>query len=274
MFALYSPLFLFLLCGTCVSMSDHEFYHELLSDRAVEKWCEVVKTSKEPDLLMYNRIPKCGSSAISEALRDSTAKKAKVHNLPFEYWGTKAYKNDMIYDRINRDFQNNPSKERHAYVGHILLSPFDRRKVNGKNIEYINVMRTCSKRVVSQFKFALEYNKTVETDPQHFMSKIGTLNVSECYHSYDCIRNSELANSDWGRTWGDQAINFMSGDGGCIGDKQKCEDRLMHNLLPQSKVYLAFGLLEYLSEFYELLACVYPSFFNQRKYTPELVKYV
>ena len=274
--------------GKSPSNTDKNEWHDN-ANADTRLWCRSVQSTPEPNLVFYNRIPKCGSSTMQNLFQKIAHTKNVKHirdviakNLPSPFWSPnpRPKLQQDIYEFVNSHLVS-PDKTILVFNGHIGYFSFNTSLLRGgysHQLEYTNVIRECERRQRSAFFFrlydtpgALEAQKKNQT--ASFLRSVLKLDkledVSACLRNETCLRHAIKP---------DEKANFISTymadcghHGGCTApwtspnrkktmmDEESEVASVLSHIKAYSDVYKTFGLVEYLSEYLEMLECVYPS---------------
>jgi hypothetical protein len=238
----------------------------------VSKWCHYVKHTPEPDLLFYNRIPKSGSSTMLDILMHNQlniSNMLDLINTNNTYWKfhDTPEKSKQLYDLVRLSYR--PGKKI-LLSGHVPYFPFNMSSVTGTSnarMEYINTLRNCSERFVSNFIYSAldcaaakqaKHNKKI---PEYNMHNFGATNITACILNNTCLHQSPLFQN----LFPDVVSHFILGEDNrhFQYSKQKQNVAELNTIMePREGNLIAFGLAEHFEESLELLECVYPTFFH------------
>jgi len=225
-----------------------------------EKWCEYLRLNREPDVLLYPRMPKCGSSTMQELLSQLAEMNGFVHDpLTSNYWGNQAVpeaRSKLLY-HINHKYL----RSGHFLVvdGHEKDAILKRPELKQKTIENIQLIRECKSRAKSDFLYTL-YDSVAATkakEEHRFSAYVhemtGTNHTVEwCFDNYDCIKKfAHRFNADLsGYICADHCIAAQHGDVK-VG---------LRNALENPRTFAVMGTTEQFTEYLEMLECAYPKF--------------
>jgi hypothetical protein len=200
----------------------------LTYDYLNEQWCQYLQTyPEEPDVLLYPRMPKCGSSTLEEVI----ATLSKPNNFiaiqtQAEFWknldGNLTIKHSFL-DLINHSIKHH--KKRIVIDGHFehvffqsddILSFDGKQRPNHNNkkkrrraMESIQLIRDCTSRSASMFFYELFDNaaareaKAQKKSKEHLMSslhipphgkKAETFRFEDCLEDYRCVKGYPFEN--------------------------------------------------------------------------------
>jgi hypothetical protein len=201
------------------------------------QWCQYVHSTPEPDMIIFNRFMKCGSSTMNLILSHLQ----------------QAHSSFYFHSQNGVDWQKQGPKPLYASLQHILRSSnHSRMVVEGHfswkdfgdlkvSMEYIQLLRNCPDRHTSNFFYRL---------PNHGKALDPTLR--SCLFDEQCV----LANPD---------IIYMGTDDysetfcGWPCDTKSALDRLHP---PGPRQFSVVGVLEQFRDYLEMLECVYPTIFR------------
>ena len=226
----------------------------------------------EPDIVIYNRVPKTGSGNNVHLFREL----AKKNN--FSAWSIPAElrlnvtDNNIIYkdSGIRKTVVNTiysklmKSKGKRIIVdGHFSRIEFTSAEFLGKTIESINTLRDCGGWSISKLYWTMADSNKVkriirkgESTYKEYIHKITGMSVSfdECINDFNCLQKSELFRDQ------DQLTKYLCGDE-CI----KLNSGLLNGALSNIDDPIMFtdiGILKYFTRNLEMLECVYPKLLN------------
>lgn len=127
-------------------------------DADTREWCEAVLSSPEPDLLFYNRIPKCASSTMLDLFRVVARKNSKLiaFDLDKKFWAYHPTQQlqEKLYLEVNKHIFRPSTKL--IFNSHTGYFPFNLSSVKyQKIVEHTQVVRECETRQVSHFFYDL-----------------------------------------------------------------------------------------------------------------------
>jgi len=243
-----------------------------------KRWCQYVRTTKEPDILLYNRLSKCGSTTM-KMLFDKMAEDNDVVSfaVPKDYW------HDLDEDTTMRkslvgEIMHHVKKSKGRPViadGHWFQTRFNSRgDFEGKTFENIQLLRECKSRRHSKFLYGLLDNHenkvrqekggkaAVDSYREEYLRS--KLPLDDCLKDYNCLRGSTKFNHN------DTEIIFLCGSQ-CYADFKKgrspagrptpaiadvtiAADINAHD----PEIFSVIGVLDFLGEYIEMLECTYP----------------
>ena len=233
-----------------------------------EEWCRVIKSSPEPDIIFYNRIPKCASSTMlalygARELKIRKTKAFESFNLHRKFWFD--YPNPVLqeelYEEVNKHIQTPATKI--VFNSHTGYFPFNQSAMKyQKLVEHTQVVRGCEARQMSASLYGLygvmtrkKANRTkLYQHIQKHLSLTKESDVEPCLSSEACLKKKMLpANKS------NLIATYM---GGC--EHNNCQSfsekvQAVQTNIQAKGAYKTFGMSEFLSEYLEMLECVYPS---------------
>lgn len=264
-------------------------------------WCENIKTTPEPKVLIYNRMPKCGSSSVN-----SLFEQVKIKNKFTKFSSNQKSWYIDFEDEKNRDLtkqfqkftkhllahdgklQGNPSNEMLKPVlleGHWNQHTFNQGFFGANvSLEYIQLIRGCNtRRRSAMFYFLFESdsaNKAKGNGTEAYdRYKRAYLDITDnsttaetCIRDYDCLNRSSTLKTM-------TELQYLCGMK-CTAEAQarsnahEEDNRGMKTMIGQyeyegalwnifdPKAFAMVGLTEYFIETLEMLECMYPSFFD------------
>ena len=245
----------------------------------VKRWCSFVSSTAEPEILLYNRLSKCGSTTM-KMLFDKMAEDNDVVSfaVPKDYWHDLDEDTTMRKSLIGEILHHvKKSKGRPVIAdGHWFQTRFDKDKdFEGKTFENIQLLRECKSRRHSKFLYGLLDNHenkvreekggkaAVEKYREDYLRS--KLPLDDCLKDYSCLRGSTKFNHN------DTEIIFLCGS--------KCFSDFKNGRSPTGKptppiydvttaadvnahdpeIFSVIGVLDFLGEYIELLECAYPN---------------
>jgi hypothetical protein len=168
-----------------------------------DQFCKYLQSTPEPDVLIYNRVPKCGSKTIVELLKERHRKVrtgVSVFSTGSRYWNPINYDTNATHLNILREqsakFQGENPKL--LLAGHWNWHNF-RGDFGDRTVEHINVLRDCDSRIRSQLFFDLFDEKFAKAAMKGgYLTKHqsqllhSNLTLEECLDDRKCI--SEAVN--------------------------------------------------------------------------------
>lgn len=171
---------------------------ETKEDVLADQFCRYLKSTPEPDVLIYNRVPKCGSKTVVELLKERHRKTntgVAVFSTGGRHWSPIKYDSNathlqFLLKQAQKIQQNKPKL---ILAGHWNWHNF-RGQLGNRTVEHINVVRECAGRVKSQLFFDLFDEKNAKAairndNLESYQSKLlGTgMTLQECMEDRTCI---------------------------------------------------------------------------------------
>lgn len=243
------------------------------------EWCRYIRKTPEPQILVYNRIPKCGSSTVQRAVNIIESHSfGRLSYVAFNssYWGHNYDEDDVaqahLYEKLQADIMSTPNTTM-VIDGHWpwhTIPQFDERKVG-----YFQMTRKCEDRALSSIKYSLFSSREARVAKQFkysekYLSKVLNTNLTDaqesvdaCLNSKECLENSMLM----------QPNNPYSVVGGLMAKYHcgaKCVAEHEGSILKGSlnKVanpahgYTIVGLMENMQDSFRLFQCAFPTAFR------------
>jgi hypothetical protein len=224
----------------------------------------------EPNLLIYNRIPKCGSSSILEILSQlDRAGSLHLKDIPSKMWGSygeNTTRSQELKHVITASMQLDMPSNTTVAVGHISYRTFE--KVDGYfgEVEYMQVFRQCESRFISHLLY--DYNSSVKAsqyrarDELHLWHQqlLGTPNVTACISDPACFRKAPIVRHAE-RDIIEYYVAANRCGGGCSPAERFQRLQSQANFAPGPSTYVTFGVVEHMREYLEMLECAYPNAF-------------
>ena len=200
-----------------------------------------------------------------------------------------------LYQFVNSQFTSSKNNLL-VFDGHISFFPFNTSSIRLNSqvtnaLEFTNVIRQCESRQQSGFFYTLYESvgaRKAERKKQTSSYLLETLGLDKSENLTQCLRNESclLKSNKLNPSSKARIISTFMGDcsrkGGCSerqSQQQKKEEQkgkngkeiniemvtqrevasVLNNVKANSGVYKTFGLIEYLTQYLEMLECVYPS---------------
>ena len=220
-----------------ISSGSNSEAQNLNSERDVKSICH----PKEPTVLVYNRVPKAGSSSMTNLLSKLSSK----NNFDMLGWfDLPSHDYDAVRDAIQKALKSN---KKTVIAQHFHFPEL----VDGDRVGYINVMRNPISRCTSQYYY-LRYGDRSEKDREKILEKFGDLSIDDCINS----GNLTCFNCEGWR----QAIFFCGRDGGVC--KQMSADSILERAKSTIDVHYTVGAIEDFEGTVKVMEKLYPSFFK------------
>ena len=240
-----------------------------------QNWCNYVSNSPEPDIIFYNRVPKCGSTTMVSIAETSckSGRDCSVIGYPSKYWKpviTEKEK-ESIYKFASKDKRKSGIKVLHGHIPYFIFNASN--VLNSQRMEFVQLYRNCADRYASSFFYdILDSLKAKTAKKKHeynefLISMFGTINWQDCITDKKCLLNSTKykrmrIDEYWYYTVGHRACNASSSS---LCKYREVESEAFElNFNPREGNYIAFGILEEMEKYLELLECIYPSVFTGR----------
>lgn len=210
-------------------------------EEAKKKEIEVVCRPKEPTVLVYNRVPKAGSSSMTNLL----SKLSKKHGFEMVGWfDMPSHDYESVRDAIQSALKTN---KKTVIAQHFHFPEY----VDGDRVAYINVMRNPISRCTSQYYYLRYGDRDIE-DRKKILEKYGDASID------DCIRSGNLTCFNC-EGW-KQSIFFCGRDGDI------CKKMPPNMILERSKTnidaHYTVGVIEDFEGTVSVMEKLYPSFFK------------
>lgn len=225
-----------------------------------ENWCKYIKSTPEPSIIFYNRIPKCGSSSMENLFRSMKDKNSMTSwSAGSEYWtdfSRDVTERKKFLDEVASRTRPNATLVIDGHWGQYDFSSSELLKVKA---EYIQLARDCISRRQSAFLYGLYDSRDAtlhrKNPSQYEKYKQKYLNTTlasmDCIKSYDCLKNSDTfgnANTEMQYLCGSRCTHVHHGNR-TVG--------ALHNI-HSTRHFAVIGILEELEKFLEMLECAYP----------------
>ena len=167
-------------------------------DRHAEYFCKYLQSSPEPDILIYNRVPKCGSKTIVELLKERHRSKptgVAVFSTGSRHWNPVKYDSNRTHLQIlvEQATKVQEKKKKLILAGHWNWHNF-KGDFGNLTVEHINVLRVCDGRIRSQLFFDLFDEKSAKAASKggyldSFQSSLlqTNLTLQSCLDDVSCI---------------------------------------------------------------------------------------
>jgi hypothetical protein len=238
--------------GNILSKGNHDAYN----------WCKYLRTTPEPPILLYGRIPKCGSTTILELFDRIVLKNKFFHwskriNYYRNFEKDNASRAELVHDLVRAYRHGHQHLVADGHWQHTYWHPHE---FAGLKFENIQLTRQCESRIKSLLLMTL-WDLPTEvliggTRLSNFRYYFNTnRSIVGCLNNYDCLKYQDTQGFFHPNR---NALNFFCNTEICrrifrnssIGAKSN-----IHNL----HIYTVIGALEYLEEFLEMLECAYPN---------------
>ena len=196
---------------------------------------------RDPTVLIYNRVPKAGSSSMTSLINKLSSK----HKFKMLGW----------FDLPSHDFDAVQAAVQDALAKGektVIAQHFHFPEIIHEDVAYINVLREPVSRCTSQYYY-LRYGDRREEDRKKVLDRYGDQTIDECIQSGDY---GTCFNCDGWK----QSLFFCGPDGGECGDKSPEEvlDRAMHVI----DDHYVVGVIEDFEGTVAVMEHVFPSFFE------------
>lgn len=245
-------------------------------------FCHYMKSTPEPRVLIYNRIPKCGSQSMTNILLQIQHHDSSIDQTSRwkQFWwpGDMDTNTTLVSQFASALKKRLVQNKRVRITGHWYWHTFDAVHDFGlkrsNDVEYINILRECAPRFKSQLLFDLFDTKEAKAAKMNNKLTAHTnsllykdITVRECIEDFACLNNvfrKRILEENHQKLTG-MMVEFLS------GTKAKQEEgnssfmgalKHLNKLHHEDEGYSALGFLEYYEESLELLECAYPTFFR------------
>jgi hypothetical protein len=238
-------LFIWLTQGL-VSSSQQDWDKEI-EESSLQQWCRYVHNSPEPDMIIFNRFMKCGSSTMNSILSQlqKTHSSFHFHSQNGVEWQKQDAKE--IYESLELVLRAS-NRSRMVVEGHFSWKDFGDLKVS---MEYIQLLRNCPDRHTSNFFYRL---------PNH--GKDLSPALRSCLFNEQCVMDNPdiiyMGTHDYSETF--------------CGWPCETKSALERLHPPGPRQFSVVGVLEQFRDYLEMLECVYPSVFRGVLDLPHLLQ--
>jgi hypothetical protein len=246
-----------------VSTTDVTYFNLYDMEENAKQWCNYISSTEEPHILLYNRIPKCGSTTMQQLfLKLSQRNSFSVWQTNRDYWVDFDDENNKS---IRSKFVNvikAKARNKNGVVvdGHWWQTSFKPSDFNDHLVEDIQLFRECVSRRHSYFYYSL-YDSVAakkalaQNDlPGHLKTVLKTDTPKKCLHDYDCLTKAQL--SVFYRR--PIELKYVCGSMCTSLNNGVNEYGALYNLRNPGR-FTVSGTLEKFSEFIEMLECAYPN---------------
>lgn len=198
-------------------------------------------TPREPTVLIYNRVPKAGSSSMTNLLSKLSSK----HGFKMLGW----------FDLPSHDYESVQKTVREALkTGKktVIAQHFHFPEIINDDVAYINVVREPVSRCTSQYYY-LRYGDRNEKDRRKVLDRFGDMSIDECIGTgtYDSCFNCDGYK---------QSLFFCGRDGGpCKSYKPK---QILEKAKRNIDLHYTVGAIEDFEGTVAVMEKLYPSFFG------------
>ncbi len=253
-----------------ISSSLRESVYEELN----EEWCSHLQSNSEPQIVVYPRMPKCGSSTMNSLFQYLTIKnKFEFVGTPRETWTSLDLDRNARRDTLSLiKGSHTTAKRRRALVaGHFEQTVIDESELNEKGkkritVEMIQLIRDCEHKASSLFYYTLfrqrdAVNAEKKGKLSEFIAKelginsieeIKRFNISSCLETESCVKKFGFSDDDHYR----DGIRFLCG-AACLKSSEDAVRGALYNVLHPHR-FAVVGILDDLASFLDMLECAYP----------------
>lgn len=203
--------------------------------------CNSYSREREPTVLIYNRVPKAGSSSMTNLLSKLSSK----HGFKMLGWfDLPSHDYDAVEKAVNDALKRGKKT--------VIAQHFHFPEIINENVAYINVVREPVSRCTSQYYY-LRYGDRKEEDRKKVLDKYGDLTIDECIDTgaYDSCFNCDGFK---------QSLFFCGRDGG------PCKTYKPNDILDRAKrtidSHYTVGAIEDFEGTVAVMEKLYPSFFK------------
>jgi len=231
-------------------------------------WCEYLQKTPEPDIILYNRLAKCGSTTIKMLFSTLSSKNNFVsHSVDKIYWRDLDLDKKLRTNFLTEINDIMSSNDKLVVDGHWFHTEFSNNELKGVSFENIQLLRECKSRKHSKFFYGLFDSsdavhakslgdKAYEKFKHEYIRS--DISVNACLKDYDCIKGTRKFDRS------DLEIRALCGST-CkdlnLGDDINGAYKNTHD--PNS--FTIIGSLEKFPEFLEMLECAYPTILENIK---------
>ena len=205
------------------------------------KCSQLKRTPRDPTVLLYNRVPKAGSSSMTSLINKLSSK----HNFKLLGW----------FDLPSHDFEAVQAAVHDALAKGektVIAQHFHFPEIIHDDVAYINVLREPVSRCTSQYYY-LRYGDRREKDRKKVIEKYGDQTIDECI---DSGNHAACFNCDGWK----QSLFFCGPDGG------ECGDFSPNDVLTRAKEVIdshyVVGVIEDFEGTVAVMEKLFPTFFE------------
>jgi len=220
-------------------------------------WCERIGSSPEPREVLYNRIPKAGSSTMQHLLRINNHGRSRGNRdgdtsfrIGSEFWGNTLIERQSSDGRLRAEFDRIAEDRKKPELAVVIDGHFYPMFKHGA-ATYFNIMRNPRSRLTSWFYYSLHDSheaKALNRSSEELVKTYGSDKLDEkCYDSLVCQKFIK-------RKYKSQLQYLCEGDV-CGSEGEKAQ-------IFSSTLLEVGGFLEEFDKSLEMLECVYPTVFN------------
>lgn len=231
---------------TRTSAEEHDHHHHAAasspSSSSSTLSCAEVKTkARDPMVLIYNRVPKAGSSSMTSLINKLSSR----HGFKLLGW----------FDLPSHDFEAVQAAVHDALSKGektVIAQHFHFPEIVHEDVAYINVLREPVARCTSQYYY-LRYGDRREEDRKKVLSKYGDQTIDECI---DSGKSDTCFNCDGWK----QSLFFCGPDGGECGDLSPSE--VLDRAKQVIDAHYVVGVIEDFQGTVAVMEKLFPTFFE------------
>ena len=231
-------------------------------------WCEYLQTTPEPDIILYNRLAKCGSTTMKMLFSTLASKNNFVsHSVNKIYWQDLDLDKKLRTKFLTEINDIMSSNDKLVVDGHWFHTQFSNNELKGITFENIQLLRECKSRKHSKFFYGL-FDSSEAVQAKNLGEKAyekfkheyirSDVSVNACLKDYDCIKGSRKFDR------ADLEIRALCGS--------TCKDMNLGDDVTGAYInthdphsFAVIGSLEKIPEFLEMLECAYPTILENIK---------
>lgn len=248
------------------TINTYDVYHP-------NTYCKYLQNNPEPAILVYNRMPKTGSSTVDTIFETEVKKtnswfnlynnKNSMHLLSLNntYWST-YYNHTKDVEHLVKRFH--PRSKYRIVAGHFGFPSVEPGSWGVKRIEYINTARVCVDREKSELFYSLLDSKKARErirkgQQQSYLDRVGIGDPIACFHNETCTVNTlnKFRTGTMNTFYCGNCVERFGYVNATIGSI----DRLF-NPNAYGGGFVSIGIMSHMKESFELFKCALPSFFR------------
>lgn len=239
-----------------------------------KNWCQYLNSSVEPNVIVYNRLPKCASSTMNSLFtilsRRNDFLKYYSTEAPYWYKDLTNSENAVLLSELQYTINNIINREN--TTKHVIVEGHWHQQVfyphffgNNISVEYIQLIRDCPSRRRSWFLYFLKDSRAARAvkkigdqafeKHQRIYLNIRNSNISidDCLRDYDCLKKSYQFNHI-------PELEYLCGSECQSQYKNMLEGSIENTFNPS--IFTAVGITDKFGEYLEMLECAYPKIFQ------------
>lgn len=251
-------------------------------------WCKHLQITQEPKLLIYNRIPKCGSSTIQQLLKDAHDDAVVSFATHEQLWG-KDYDQDTpargeLYAAMQAHLTSTSVNITTIMDGHWPWHTFS--PVHDRRVEYFQMVRSCEDRARSFILYSLFSSKAateakLQNKTDDYLGKLLNCTITngeidQCFRSEECMRNSLFMQTGSKYHLHDGLMaKYFCGQNCIEQHNRSLYDGAYQTMVNPLHGFTVVGLMEHMHKSLSMLECAFPTAFKHAaaRYARDKIKY-